>query len=133
MQTQVFLKISSPELTGYVVWMPVLSFGASESDARRQAWRIPDRRITRYFDAEGQVGRRYGPILHLDDLGPAWDVYLVFGPDARWDAEPPAPRYWMHQLGRRAPAEQALDPEKMTHAIQELLGSHVSAALANSR
>jgi hypothetical protein len=31
---------------------------------------------------------------------PAWDVFILYGPDARWDGErPPAPAYWMHQLG----------------------------------
>ena len=30
----------------------------------------------------------------------AWDVFLLYGPDARWDdARPPAPEYWAHQLG----------------------------------
>ena len=113
--------------------MPVQLFGAKEQDAREQAWRIPDPRITRYFDAEGQLGQRYAPILRLTEGGPAWDVYLVFGPEARWVSEPPTPAYWMHQLGRRAPPERSLDPDQMTRAINELLGpgkdSHKAAEL----
>ena len=121
-QTRVFLKIPNPELRGYVVWMPVLAFGAKEQDAREQAWRIPDPRITRYFDAEGRLGQRYAPILRLAGDGAAWDVYLVFGPDARWDSAPPPPAYWMHQLGRRAPPERLLDANQIARAINELLG-----------
>ncbi len=113
--------------------MPVLAFGAKEQDAREQAWRIPDPRITRYFDAEGHLGQRYAPILRLTGEAPAWDVYLVFGPEARWDSEPPTPAYWMHQLGRRAPPERSLDADQMTRAINELLeagrDSHKAAEL----
>jgi len=30
----------------------------------------------------------------------AWDVYLLYGPEARWVGDvPPKPVYWMHQLG----------------------------------
>ena len=30
---------------------------------------------------------------------PAWDVYLLFGRDAEWKEQPPAPVFWMDQLG----------------------------------
>jgi hypothetical protein len=42
--------------------------------------------------------RRYDRTL---DLGQdAWDVYLLYGPETRWDgSDPPAPAYWMNQLG----------------------------------
>ncbi|HEV2492516.1 MAG TPA: hypothetical protein VG204_05530 [Terriglobia bacterium] len=129
MQTQVFLNVSSSDVRGYVVWMPVTSFGKWEAAAHEQAWRIPDKRITRYYDAESHLGNVYAPLLHLTGSGPAWDVYMVFGPEARWNAQPPAPSFWMHQLpARRAPAEQLLDPDRMTHAIQELLGTEKKAA-----
>lgn len=128
MQTQVFLNVSDPGLRGYVVWMPVTSFGKWEQAAHEQAWRVPDKRIRRYFDATSHLGNAYAPLLKLTGTGPAWDVYLVFGPEARWDAQPPTPTFWMHQIPRRAPREQELDPVKMTHAIQELLGPGKKAA-----
>jgi hypothetical protein len=32
----------------------------------------------------------------------AWDVYLLYGPSARWDGDlPPKPDFWMHQLGEK--------------------------------
>ena len=32
----------------------------------------------------------------------AWDIYFLYGPEARWEADlPPTPRFWMHQLGSR--------------------------------
>ena len=31
----------------------------------------------------------------------AWDVYLLYGPSAKWEQELPPPDYWMHQLRRR--------------------------------
>jgi len=129
MQTQVFLNVSNPDLRGYVVWLPATGAGRWEQAAHEQAWRVPDKRIRRYFDATAHLGNTYAPLLHLTGTGPAWDVYLVFGPEARWDAQPPAPKFWMHQLpARRAPPEQLLDPVKMTHAIQDLLGAEKKAA-----
>lgn len=115
------MNVKSQDLRGYVVWMPVTSYGGWETAAHQQAWRIPDRRITRYFDAKSHLGEAYAPILHLSGSTPAWDVYLVFGREAHWDSTPPAPSTWMHQLGQRAPLEQSLDPDKMTRAINELL------------
>jgi hypothetical protein len=39
----------------------------------------------------------FSATLHLGE--DAWDVYLLYGPNARWDtAQPPPPQSWMHQL-----------------------------------
>ena len=103
--------------------MPVLTLGGWEEAAHREAWRIPDQRLTRYYDAESHLGTLYAPILQLPPPGPAWDVYLVFDRGVMWTEKdkPPAPTTWMHQLERRGPVERHLDPAAMTRAIQELL------------
>lgn len=122
-QTQVFLKVPSDQLRGYLVWMPVLSLGGQESAAHENGWRIPDGRITRYFDPESHLGGLYAPLLKLSATGPAWDVYLVFDRGVVWTdkGQPPVPTLWMHQLDRRAPHERHLDPAAMTRALQDLL------------
>lgn len=122
-QTQVLLKVPSDDVRGYVVWMPILTLGGWEPAAEQAAWRIPDHRLTRYFDPEPHLGQLYAPILSLTGDGPAWDVYLLFGRDAVWTDKrrPPAPATWMHQLDRRAPANRHLDPVEMTRALNELL------------
>jgi hypothetical protein len=139
----VLAKIPDPNLRVYVVWLPVLLSGGWESAARRQASRIPDPRATRYYDPEKRIGVLYGPILRLARGIPAWDVYMVFGPEARWpvhqgdDAKggnagngPPVPAYWMHQLGRAAPRELRLDGDKFAKVVRELLSAGAAGRAA---
>jgi hypothetical protein len=116
-------KISDPNLKAYIVWLPVLPFRAHESAARREAGRIPDRRAVGFYDPDTHLGKLYSAILHLPRGLPAWDVYLVFGPEVRWEQSPPAPTYWMHQLGRVGPRELLLDAEQMRQVISGLLRS----------
>ncbi len=61
---------------------------------------VADARARHYWDGGGELGRRYRALLDLSE--DAWDVYFVYGPDARWDAGlPPRPDWWMHQLGSK--------------------------------
>ena len=116
-------EISDPNLRAYIVWLPVLRSGAHEPAARREAGRIPDSRAERFYDPEARVGKLYSGILHLPPGLPAWDVYLVFGPQSRWEQNPPVPAYWMHQLGRAGPAELRLDGEQLARVISGLLAT----------
>ena len=114
-------RIPDPNLRAYVVWLPVLRSGGWEEAANDQGARIADSRALRYYDADAGVGKLYGPILHLPRGLPAWDVYMVFGRDARWEAQPPAPTYWMHQLGLAAPSDLQLDGKRLAGVIRGLL------------
>jgi hypothetical protein len=82
-----------------VVWVPK-SEGAREDVADAMAF-VPDPRAAHFWDARGALMRSYDRVLGLGE--DAWDIYMVYGPDARWPAgaAPPAPAYWMHQLGER--------------------------------
>jgi hypothetical protein len=114
-------RIPDPNLRAYIVWLPVLWFRAQESAARHEAGRIPDGRAVRFYDPEARVGKVYSGILNLPRGLPAWDVYLVFGPEVRWKEGPPAPAYWMHQLGRAGPPELRLDGEQLARVVCSLL------------
>ena len=69
--------------------------------------------------------RGYREVLGISE--PAWDIYMVYPPGVRWEAElPPVPAYWMHQLGRpgklRVTKAPFLDPaafEVQVKAIEE--------------
>ncbi|HME00416.1 MAG TPA: hypothetical protein VKM93_24180 [Terriglobia bacterium] len=125
-------KIPDPNLRAYVVWLPVLRSGGWESAARDQGERIPDPRARRYYDADTSVGKTYGPLLRLPRGLPAWDVYMVFGRDARWEAQPPAPAYWMHQLGLAAPSDLRLDGNRLAGVVKGLLNSPGSAGVSSA-
>jgi hypothetical protein len=76
----------------------VPQLGAQEEDVPVATRFVPDARATHYWDGTGGTMRSYRATLALPE--DAWDVYMVYGPDARWDSElPPKPVYWMHQLG----------------------------------
>lgn len=111
------------ELRVYVVWLPVLSRMSPEAlagGARSGAKRLPDARVRHYLDAEARLGEHYTRSLELPMDDPAWDVYLVFGPAARWEKAPPSPAAWMHQLGA-GPRAQHLDAKKLAETLRGLL------------
>lgn len=125
MKTHVLDPIPNPSLRTYVVWLPVTSrmdVDELEKLARHGAARISDPRVTHFLDPEGKLGERYAGIVRLprnEDL--AWDIYFVFGPEARWEEKPPTPHYWMHQLAR--PSENFLDAKTLGSVIGELVAA----------
>lgn len=117
---EAWLKVDArSDVAVYVVWSPQL--GAREGHVAGGASLIPDERARHYWDEEARVGVLFMPLL-ASSLGPdyaalagapaAWDVWMLFDPDARWtEAAPPAPVWWEHQLNV-LPADRRLDPER---------------------
>lgn len=109
----------------YVVWLPVLSRISPEalaSAARHSDKRFADARVLTYLDPEARLGEAYSSILGLPRDVPAWDAFLVFGANARWEERPPIPTDWMHQLDR-GPAARRLDGKKLAEKVKVLLAS----------
>lgn len=50
---------------------------------------LVDERATHYWDGEWKLGREVARILGQRD-GAAWDIFLVYGPDAAWGDAPTA-------------------------------------------
>lgn len=116
METGVLAQIADPRLRAYVVWVPKV--GAQESNVPEATRLVPDRRARHYWDGAGILLRSFRPPLGLRD--DAWDVYLVYGPNARWEgAEPPRPEFWMHQL----PIDHApmFDPQVFAARVRRVL------------
>jgi hypothetical protein len=87
---------SDTRLRAYVVWVPK-SEGAREDVADATEF-VPDARARHFWDGNGALMAAYTQVLSLGE--DAWDIYMVYGPEERWTgALPPAPAYWMHQLG----------------------------------
>ncbi len=79
----------------YVAWVPML--GGEERHVAEATRLATDSRASHYWDGANTLGEAFRSVLGLS--GPAWDVYLLFGPDQKWDADaPPKPVFWMHQL-----------------------------------
>lgn len=80
---------------------------------------IADARAVHFWDGNGLTLKAYQTVLGLP--GDAWDVYMLYGPDARWDDElPPKPDFWMHQLGGDV-AAPFLDPDVFAARAKALL------------
>jgi hypothetical protein len=93
---QVLRKFSSPKLQAILVWEPIRE-GDSAAAATQQAETVRDTRITQGWNEDKNVGKLFDETLDLHDI--AWDVYLVYKPGIKWEAQqPPRPTFWMHQL-----------------------------------
>jgi hypothetical protein len=84
-----------PRLVAYVVWVPKL-YG-QESDVPTATKFVPDPRATHFWDGSAVLVHGYDTVLGIDQ--DAWDVYMIYGPTARWDGpQAPHPDFWMTKL-----------------------------------
>ena len=98
MQTGVLQKISDDELRAYVIWVPM--FRGLERDVPRATREVADPRTRHYWDGASSSMRAVRATLGVTE--DAWDVFLLYPPGTTWDGtNPPAPEFWMHQLGSR--------------------------------
>jgi hypothetical protein len=96
LQHDVFADIGDARLRGFIVWVPKLD--GREANVDQATHTVADPRASHYWDGAAFLVRSYDTVLGLHQ--DAWDVYLLYGPDVRWDgADPPPPTYWMTQLG----------------------------------
>ena len=96
MQTGVLNRIDDPDLRAYVIWVPM--FRGAERDVPRATREVADTRSRHYWDGSSASMRAVRATLGISE--DAWDVFLLYPPGVRWEGEhPPAPDFWMHQLG----------------------------------
>jgi hypothetical protein len=79
----------SPDLRVYAIWLP---FRSGTRDAISGAV-LDDPRVRHYWDGPALSSDFFS--RHLPEGFPGiWDVYAVYGPDARWDDEPAPLAKW---------------------------------------
>jgi len=121
-------RVPARTLRAYFVWLPILprdDFAAAVA----QATRIPDPRVTHFWDGDRALGWRLGELLALPPRDPghshgvAWDVYLAYARRAGWPTgrAPPAPTFWMHQLWGANKLAPRLDGATLRGRIERLL------------
>ena len=108
----------------YSVWVPIL-VSDSEGWVSKAMERLPDQRITHYWDGQDELVEKYKTILPTrrvdsDEYAQAWDVYLLFASDAEWKDQPPAPNFWMHQL-RGVDPKNRFNAETLAAEVKRLL------------
>lgn len=117
-------KIPDTELALHTVWVPMS--GGTARHVRKARKRVDDPRGQHWWDEGGVAMAAWDRTLGLGR--DAWDVYLVYGPDATWTAgDPPKPDFWMHQLW--APDDQPIAaPMLDTEVLSGELVARVEAA-----
>jgi len=106
---QILERYPDADLQVYVAWLPVLAgderFGVADV--------LVDARVRHFWDGARLVSDEVGR-LGGDGGGLAWDMFLVFGPDATWHDRLPTP------LGTGAPVVIEVD------RLEELLRPYLS-------
>jgi hypothetical protein len=111
-------QIKDPDVRVYAVWASILK-SDFQIAVGRATKRLPDGRVSHYWDGEGESVKAYGRVLGLGAGETAWDVYYVYGRDAEWGDVPPTPPFFMDQVG--LPRGQPLDAGKLAAEVRKLL------------
>lgn len=112
-------QVKNSDLRVYSVYVSILG-SDDEASVPSAMKRLPDTRVAFYWDGKGELTKSYSRVLQLGEDRPAWDVYLVFDRTVEWKAEPPAPKYWMHQL-RAVSSDHRLDGDALALQIRKML------------
>ena len=93
-------EAANASLQTFVIHTPVL--GATEGDTKNACALIHSKHVVHYWDPRQEMGTVFANAESMkkgDATVYAWDVWLVYGPDAQWTGpEPPKADFRMHQL-----------------------------------
>ena len=122
-------SVTDDRVKAYIVWLPIFG-GDFEEEARKLSNSFRDKRVSYYLDHANETGKQWERVLNTE-RSIAWDVYLLYGPEAHWNEEPPQPAYWMHQLGgvRKGPVfKEPMFKAKLKDMLNEMKSSTISPA-----
>ena len=141
MNRDLLKSTADPRLQVFVVHEPVLGVArfapwlrvAGGEDVPKAAELLENPNVQNYWNPTGAFGRLLSRAVGLKNAdGPvyAWDVWLLYGPDAKWiGADPPRPQLLMHQLGALRGTEfPHLDSRAFAQQVQTLLAKLPPAA-----
>lgn len=116
----------NPKLSTWMVHVPVI--GGKEQDVPRTCKVLKEGAVTHYWSPTGAFGGMVSNGVDLKNLKGqwvyAWDVWLLYGPDAEWTGRnPPKPKRLMHQLMAlsEGSAFDAFDPGKFASEVGDEL------------
>jgi hypothetical protein len=135
MNRDLLSKTDDGRLQVFVVHEPVLGTArypgwlrtAAAQDVPEAARLLKNSNVHHYWNLSGAFGRLLSSGVGLrngDDPVYAWDVWLLYGPEAKWTGEePPRPQLLMHQLGVLQGSSQfpPLDTRVFAQRTQTLL------------
>jgi hypothetical protein len=96
------------DLAVYAVWLPFL--GGSRDAANLSRRVLPDRRVIHLWDESAITSDWFAKHVERSPA-PAWDVYYLYGPDARWSDLPgPLVSSGATIIGRSSALKTAIAP-----------------------
>jgi hypothetical protein len=147
MNRDLLRSTADPRLQIYVVHEPVLGVAryapwlrvAGGRDVPEAGALLEYPNVLHYWNPTGAFGRLLSKAVGLkngEEQVYAWDVWLIYGPDAKWvGTGPPRPRLLMHQLSELRGTEfPHLDSRVFAQQVQTLLAQlppATSTALAD--
>jgi hypothetical protein len=81
-----------------ILWVGHLPFDSERAAAKASQIFGEDRRVKHFYDDDELMGQALSTQFRWSYT--AWDFYLFYDPDARWEAAPPVARTYLHQMGR---------------------------------
>lgn len=90
-------SVTDDRVRAYIIWLPIFG-GDFKGEAHKLSNSFRDKRVSYFLDPTSETGKQWERVLKTERVI-AWDVYLLYGPDADWQDEPSLPDFWMHQLG----------------------------------
>ena len=127
MNRSLLAKTNDLRLQTFVIHLPVLSAGAKEQDIPPAAELLNNAHVRHYWNPSGEFGRQLSRAVGLergDEPVYAWDVWLIYGPEAEWDSPlPPRPVRLMHQLRALKGSTEfpRLDSDAFAQEVHQLL------------
>lgn len=110
--------IADERLRVYVIWAPV-DEGDDEESARRNTRLIPDPRATHFWAGNLALSQAYKAPLGVK-TSVAYDVFLIFPPDALWQEPVPIPPSFMHNR-TDLPAARKLSGPALRQELEQIL------------
>ena len=145
MNRDLLRSTADPRLQVFVVHEPVLGGArfapwlrvAGGKDVPKAAQLLENPNVQHYWNPTGAFGRLLSKAVGLkngEGQVYAWDVWLLYGPDAKWaGADPPPPQLLMHQLGELRGTEfPHLDSRVLAQQVQAVLAQLPPAAATAS-
>jgi hypothetical protein len=82
-QSNILSRTTDPKLRVFVIWVPFLS----GTRAAINPSIFPGSRVTMFWDGTAMSSQWFSQHV-TNQPSPTWDYYLLFSPQARWDAVP---------------------------------------------
>lgn len=96
-QKSVIENMTEKNIAVIIVWTNMLK-SDGENTALRAASLFKQGNVTQFFDAENRFGDLAAKTLNPQGQQ-AWDIYMFFDKDSKWDSNLPKPFEYVHQLG----------------------------------